>query len=329
MALKMTQIITDQFQYYQLCQKFLEKHVHDSLMSYLSSNSLLHSTQSGFRPNHSCETSLLQMVNKWLGAINNSQMIGMVMIDFRKAFDLVDHTLLLKKLKYYKLSEETISWFSSYLMGRKQKVFVNNTFSEAEYIICGVPQGSILGPLLFLLFINDLPLSIDNVLTDLYADDTTLYFIDKSQACIEQQLQTALHKLSEWCKENGMLINTTKTKAMLITTPQKRIDLNNNNLQLNYNNEELSVVANDKILGVLIDNNLTWTNHIDVLTKKIVSNLWLLSRIRNTCLLIKESNFISPMFNPILIIAVPSGEELLKEILIGSTVYKKELVKLF
>ena len=179
----------------------------------------------------------------------------------RKAFDLVDHTLLLKKLKYYKLSEETISWFSSYLMGRKQKVFVNNTFSEAENIICGVPQGSILGPLLFLLFINDLPLSIDNVLTDLYADDTTLYFIDKSQACIEQQLQTALHKLSEWCKENGMLINTTKTKAMLITTPQKRIHLNNN--------------------------------------------------------------------NPILIIAVPSGEELLKEILIGSTVYKKELVKLF
>ena len=263
-----------------IVSKLLERHVHDSLMSYLSSNSLLHSTQSGFRPNHSCETSLLQMVNKWLDAINNSQMIGMLMIDFRKAFDLVDHTLLLKKLKYYKLSEETISWFSSYLMGRKQKVFVNNTFSEAENIICGVPQGSILGPLLFLLFINDLPLSIDNVLTDLYADDTTLYFIDKFQACIEQQLQTALHKLSEWCKENGMLINTTKTKAMLITTPQKWIHLNNNNLQLTCNNEELSVVANNKILGVLIDNNLTWTNHIDALTKKIVSNLWLLSRMK-------------------------------------------------
>ena len=141
-------------------------------------------------------------------------------------------------------------------MGRKQKVFVNNTFSEAESIICGFPQGSILGPL-FLLFIIDLPLSSDNVLTDLYADDTTLYFIDKSKSCFEQQLQTALHKLSEWCKENGILINTTKTKAMLITTPQKRIHLNDNNLQLTYNNEELSVVGNDKILGVLIDNNLT------------------------------------------------------------------------
>ena len=121
--------------------KLLEKHVHDSLMVYV-----LHSTQSGFRPNHSCETSLLQMINTWLDAINNSQMIGMVMIDFRKAFDLVDHTLLLKKLKYYNISEETISWFSSYLLGRRQKVFVNNVLSESENVICGVPQGSILGP---------------------------------------------------------------------------------------------------------------------------------------------------------------------------------------
>ena len=260
--------------------KLLEKHVHDSLMAYLFSNSLLHSTQSGFRPNHSCETSLLQMINKWLDAINSSQMIGMVMIDFRKAFDLVDHTLLLKKLKYYKISEETISWFSSYLLGRKQKVFVNNVLSESENIICGVPQGSILGPLLFLIFINDLPLEINNVLTDLYADDTTLYYIDKSQACIEQQLQTALHKLSEWCKENGMLINTTKTKVMLITTPQRRVNLNNYNFHLTYTNEALSVVTCEKILGVFIDNNLTWTNHTDAVAKKIVSNLWLLSRIK-------------------------------------------------
>ena len=166
------------------------------------------------------------------------------------------------------------------MLGRKQKVFVNNVLSESENIICGVPQGSILGPLLFLIFINDLPLEINNVLTDLYADDTTLYYIDKSQACIEQQLQTALHKLSEWCKENGMLINTTKTKVMLITTPQRRVNLNNYNFHLTYTNEALSVVICEKILGVFIDNNLTWTNHTDAVAKKIVSNLWLLSRIK-------------------------------------------------
>ena len=100
--------------------KLLEKHIHDTLMFYLTSNNLLHSTQSGFRPNHSCETALLQMINKWLEAINNNQMIGMVMVDFRKAFDLVDHTLLLKKLKYYQISDETIKWFSSYWKGNKK-----------------------------------------------------------------------------------------------------------------------------------------------------------------------------------------------------------------
>ena len=111
--------------------KLLEKHVHDSLMTYLTSHKLLHSTQSGFRPNHSCETALLQMVNKFLEAINSSQIIDMVMVDFRKAFDLVDHTLLLKKLIHYKLSDKTINWFSSYLLGRKQKVVINNIESSS------------------------------------------------------------------------------------------------------------------------------------------------------------------------------------------------------
>ena len=103
----------------------LEKHVHDSLMTYLTSHKLLYSTQSGFRPNHFSETALLQMINKFLEAINNSQIIGMVMVDFRKAFDLVDHTILFKKLRHYKLSEKTITWFSSYLLDRKQKVVIN------------------------------------------------------------------------------------------------------------------------------------------------------------------------------------------------------------
>ena len=126
------------------------------------------------------------------------------MVDFRKAFDLVDHTLLLKKLRHYKLSDKTINWFSSYLLGRKQKVVINNIESRVENVLCGVPQGSILGPLLFLMFINDLPLytnnvATNNVATDLYADDTTLYMVGETQEYIEQNLQMALQNLSEWC----------------------------------------------------------------------------------------------------------------------------------
>ena len=165
-------------------------------MTYLTSHKLLHSTQSGFRPNHSCETALLQMVNKFLEAINSSQIIGMVMVDFRKAFDLVDHTLLLKKLRHYKLSDKTINWFSSYLLGRKQKVVINNIESRMENVLCGVPQGSILGPLLFLMFINDLPLYTNNVATDLYADDTTLYMVGETQESILNKTCRWLYKIS-------------------------------------------------------------------------------------------------------------------------------------
>ena len=250
-------------------------------MSFLISHYALHSTQSGFRPNHSCETALLQTINKFHEAINNGQIIGMVMVDFRKAFDLVDHTLLLKKLRHYKISDETLLWFSSYLLNRKQKVVINNIESTTENIVCGVPQGTILGPLLFLLFINDLPLYTDNVFTDLYADDTTIYQISNSQHFVEQDLQMALQKLSVWCKFNGMLLNTEKTKVMLITTSQKRLHLHNSILNLTFNNDSLKNIDNDKVLGIYIDNNLTWSIHTQFIAKKISSNLWLLSRLKD------------------------------------------------
>ena len=181
----------------------------------------------------------------------------MVIVDFRKAFDLVAHTLLLKKLRHYKILDETLLWFSSYLLNRKQKVVINNIESTTENIVCGVPQGTILGPLLFLMFINDLSLYTDNVFTDLYADDTTIYQISNSQHFIEQDLQMALQKLSVWCKLNGMLLNTEKTKVMLITTSQKRPYLHNSILNLTFNNDSLKNIDNDKVLGIYIDNNLT------------------------------------------------------------------------
>ena len=118
----------------------------------------------------------------------------------RKASDLVDHILLLKKLKYHKI--KAIGWFSSCLLGRKQKVFVNNALSESENITYGVPQGSISGPLLFLSFINDLPLNIDSVLTDLYADDTTLYYTDKSQSKKISNDQELIQSDPTYCPQN-------------------------------------------------------------------------------------------------------------------------------
>ena len=131
------------------------------------------------------------------------------------------------------------------------------------------------------MFINDLPLYTNNVSTDLYAEDTTLYMIGETQDYIEQNLQIALQNLSEWCKRNGMLLNTEKTKAMLITTSHKRLHLQNDILLLTYNNDALNSVENEKILGVHIDNNLTWSIHINFIAKKISSNLWLLFKLKD------------------------------------------------
>ena len=156
--------------------------------------------------------------------------IGCVLVDFRKAFDLVDHKILLKKLQCYKCSENCLKWFESYLTNRTQRVSLNNNVSEPEHVTCGVPQGSILGPLLFLLFINDLPLVLKNSANvDLYADDTTIYDVQCNTDQLESNLQFSLNALHVWCRQNGMVLNTEKTNVMLITSRQRRSNLQNPN----------------------------------------------------------------------------------------------------
>ena len=118
--------------------KLLEKHIHDSLMTYLVKFNFLHENQSGFRPSHSCKTALICMISKWLERINKVSLIGTVMspmTDFKKAFDLVDHNVLLKKLKHYKLSHETLTWFASYLGERKLDVSLNNDFLKMKLLL--------------------------------------------------------------------------------------------------------------------------------------------------------------------------------------------------
>ena len=150
-----------------------------------------------------------------------SQFLRVFPPTFKKAFDLVDHKVLLQKLKIYGLSDESLNWYSSYLLSRSQRVSVNNVLSQHKSILYGVPQGSILGPLMFLMFINDLPLYTNDVTTDMNADDTTLFDINFSKEVIQANLQETLKNLDIWCKHNGMVLNSSKTKVMLVTTSQK------------------------------------------------------------------------------------------------------------
>lgn len=171
----------------------------------------------------------------------------------------------------------------SYLRNRTQITSVNNKISDPGLVTSGVPQGSILGPLLFLIFINDLPLALSRNISsiDLYADDTTIYDMQSDLHTLKLNLQEALFSLHIWCKQNGMLLNTEKTKVMIITTRQKRIHIDESILTLSYNGTELNLTTADKILGVNIDANLTWNEHFNFICKKISTYIWLLSRIQH------------------------------------------------
>ena len=159
---------------------------------------------------------------------------------------------------------------------------MNNELSASLVVNCGVPQGSILGPLSFLLFINDLPLSLHDTISfvDLYADDTTIYEQQSDMITLQCNLQKSLNLLHEWCRKNGMVLNILKTKVMLITSRQKRNNLHEGELSLKYNAIDIKMTTSDKILGVYVDKNLTWNNHYQHVSKKVSSYLWLLSKIK-------------------------------------------------
>lgn len=263
-----------------ILSKPLERHIHTHLLKYIEGRSLFHPYQSGFRPKHSCHTALTRLCDTWLQAINNRDMVGAVFLDLRKAFDLVDHTILLKKLLVYFQNESSLTFFASYLLDRKQAVYLNGSYSAQGLVKCGVPQGSILGPLLFGLYINDLPLHLKHkdAVIDLFADDSTLHSSNSDIQHIRNVLQESITNISDWCHANRMALHPKKTKSMLITTRQKhqRQPLS---LDLRHGTSDIAQVHEHRVLGVVIDDELNWRSHIETVSKRVSKNLFLLNKL--------------------------------------------------
>jgi len=260
--------------------KPLEKHVHRHLSSFMETHGLYYMLQSGFRPNHSCHTALSHLTNSWLHSMNKAEMTGTLFLDLSKAFDLVNHKLLISKLQSYHVSSESVAFFESYLSNRSQYVFLNGKRSHEGEIKNGVPQGSILGPLLFSIFINDLPLHIScpNVRCSLFADDSTLDVSSRDPYFIANCLQSSLEDVAQWCKVNYMALNPSKTECMLITTRQKH-QLRPPSLSLSLNSIPIKQVKEHRLLGVTVDEQLSWHAHLDTMCKTVSKNVFLLSRL--------------------------------------------------
>lgn len=258
-------------------EKVLETIVKEQLLEFLERNNVLIEEQSGFRQGLSCETAIQKTLIEWRAYMDKSEMIGVVFIDFKRAFETVNRAVLIRKLREYGIGGGVIHWFESYLSNRKQKVKYKQTQSEDKENNYGVPQGTVLGPLLFIIYINDIVKTLKYGTCNLFADDMILYVNSDDADEIEYKINMDLKEISKWLKQNSLKLNVNKTNFMLIRDSHKRISTNR--CRISIEDEKIEEVEETKYLGVIIDENLSFNSHVQYVNRKIAKKVNFLYRI--------------------------------------------------
>ena len=260
--------------------KILEQIIHNRFDSFCENNNILNKNQGGFRKKHSTISTVAYFTNNLYNAINSKNYSIATYIDFSKAFDTVDHQILIRKLAKMGIKGNSQKLIKNYLENRQQRTIVNDTESEMANISCGVPQGSVLGLLLFLLYINDLCNTIENCSTFLYADDTVLVSNEPDIYTAHMHLQSDLDNVANWCKGNKLSINIKKTKAMVIGT-RSMVKKHNHISRLKICGKPIEYVFQYKYLGITIDEILSFHTHLNNTTKIVAHKNFLLHKIRS------------------------------------------------
>ena len=269
--------------------KVFEKIVYKQIYNYFQTNKLFYIHQYGFRDQHSTELAALELTDRITNHMDNRKIPIAIFLDLSKAFDTLDHSILISKLNYYGIKGPALLWFKSYLSGRRQYVDFDGSASSYLTLTTGVPQGSVLGPLLFLICMNDLHKVTDKFHSILFADDTSListictFDIPHSIRCnnkaISDNINGELNKVYDWLALNKLSLNVSKTKFMLFH--HRQLNITSLIPDLRINNQPIDRITNFNFLGLTLDENMTWNCHINKIANKISRTIGILNKLKN------------------------------------------------